>query len=182
MQRALLLLGLNLRLNTVGVGDFAAVLKLLGNIHEMVGFRRCALSGGVFTLTDDYSVIGLRDRYHQPTRRDLRIGFGQRFLCPRQPIVGKALQRERLMHVPLTHILVHAVGSDESPRWRSVALGVKECGVVVPIRQQAGAGLYRLLPGYAVLGERGPILWLVGMGTGQRVLKRQRERRPSAGI
>ena len=68
LQVALLLLGLNPRLDHVGMRDFAAALQFLADVEESCRLGGCALRRRVFALGHDQSVVRLGHGDHESAR------------------------------------------------------------------------------------------------------------------
>ena len=188
LQIALPLLRLNAGLHHVRARDFAAVLQLLADLQKPPRLGVGALSAGILALRCNQSVVSLSNGDDQAARSDFSFSPRLRQRCSRAPIVREIGERERFMGIRLADVFVHAIVRDETADGTSGtdcargglagALGVNEGVVVCDVGQQSGASLYAVFSCYSEIGQSRMILDIIGARPLQRILQRDRQRRP----
>ena len=147
LQCALLIVGLDLRLDHVGVRHFAGLLELAAQIQEALRLIVRRLHAAYFGLRRFQSVIGLDDGNDQASCCDLGVRAGQG-LCRSGPtVVRKLSHSQRLLNSTLADVLVNAIVGDENAGRSVIALGIGKAVVVIDARQQGCARLHPVLAG-----------------------------------
>ena len=177
LQIALSLLELDLGLDDIGMGNFAALFEFLADPQKAFRFRSGVLGSGILALGNYQAVVSLHYGYHQAPSRDFQARPRCRFHRTGSLVIGETGQRECLMHVGLTNVLVYTIVGYETAREAWVAtFGVDELVVVINVWQQGSPSLNMIFFRETQFCEPGLELRTVAFRSLQGILQRQCQR------
>src|SRR5579862_1093535 len=172
LKLAAAILGLQFGLDGVGVGDFATVLKLLGELKKAVTFGGGALRGFQFVLRGENGEVALHDGDDQAARGDFGFGASDGRGSRNFAIRGDGRNINGFVDVALADVFVDGVVGDVANATNLIGLGVEELIVVGELGEQSVAGLGAVFVGGGGFGESGLIDGAIGAGQGEGLRKR----------
>jgi hypothetical protein len=187
LQIALLLLGLDVSLEHVGMGDLAPGLELLADIEKVRGFGRSSLLIRVLALRHDQAVVGLSDGDDQAAGGDFRPGARHGEGGGRAAVVRDIGEGERLVNVSLADVLMYSVIGDEAGCWTTGRAGLTTCcersrslrvdvgRVVVDVGQKQRPSLHAVFARQAQIRDGSAVFRRVLACTLQCILQREGE-------
>ncbi len=133
------ILGLKLRFDGIGVGNFPAVFELLRQLQKTIAFLGRASRIFQLELRGKRIEIILGHSDHQPARSDFGLGARQRRSCRNFAIVCQPGDVDGFVHIALADVFVYGIIGDIAHSTVLVALRVEILVVEIHLRKKSVA-------------------------------------------